>query len=259
MSKTYQIQSYFNFLKRSTNQHGVHSPFVYDLVTKCFYDKKKHAAYLDIKSYRKKLIKNTASINVTDLGSGSQVFQNNKRSISKITKVAGSNYNEAKLLFRLTNYFKSNTILELGTSLGIATQALALGNPKAIITTVEGCPNISAVAETQFQNFDLKNITIKTGDFAQVISNLNSQTLDLIYCDGNHTKQATLQYFEMLLPKTHNDTLLILDDIYWSKQMTDAWEIIKNHPQVTVTIDTYKFGFVFFRKEQAKEHFTIRL
>ena len=259
MSKTYQIQSYFNFLKRATNQHGVHSPFVYDLVTKCFYDKKKHPAYQYLKSYRKQLLENTATIDVTDLGSGSQVFKNNKRVISKMAKVAGSGYKDAKLLYRIANYFKANTILELGTSLGIATQALALGNPKANITTVEGCPNISAVAETQFKNFDLKNITIKTGDFAEVISNLDSEILDLVYCDGNHSKQATLQYFEMLLPKMHNDSVLIFDDIYWSKGMTGAWQIIKNHPQVTVTIDTYKFGFVFFRQEQAKEHFSIRL
>ncbi len=259
MSKTYQIQSYFNFLKRSTNQHGVHSPFVYDLVTKCFYDKKKHSAYKIIKNYRTQLLQNTSTIDVTDLGSGSQVFKNNKRVISKMTKVAGSSYKDAKLLYRIAHYFKCHTILELGTSLGIATQALALGNPKAKITTVEGCLNVSAVAKTQFKTFDLKHITLKTGDFAEVIRNLKTKTLDFVYCDGNHTKQATLQYFEMLLPKMHNDSVLIFDDIYWSKGMTDAWEIIKNHPQVTVTIDTYKFGFVFFRQEQAKEHFTIRL
>ena len=82
---------------------------------------------------------------------------------------------------------------------------------------------------------------------------------DMIFIDGNHQKEATLSYFENLLPKAHNDTIFIFDDIYWSKDMTEAWEAIKKHPKVTVSIDTFFWGFVFLRTEQAKEHFTIRL
>ncbi|AUC75802.1 O-methyltransferase [Olleya sp. Bg11-27] len=259
MTKTYQIQSYFNFLKRSTNQHGVHSPFVYDLVTKCFYDKKKYPAYQNIKAYRQHLLSNTTTLEITDLGSGSQVFKTTKRSISKMASVAGSNYNDAKLLYRLTHYLQCDSILELGTSLGIATQALALGRPKAALTTIEGCPNISAAAKASFKKFDLKYIDVVTNDFSEAINGLKTNHYDLVYFDGNHQKEATLQYFETLLPTITNDTVFIFDDIYWSKDMTAAWNIIKQHPKVTVTIDTYKFGFVFFRQEQAKEHFTIRL
>jgi len=259
MSKTYQIQSYFNFLKRSTNQHGVHSPFVYDLVTKCFYDKKKYPAYQDIKAYRQQLLSNTASLKVTDLGTGSQVFKTNKRSISKMAAVAGSSYKDAKLLYRLTQYLQCDSILELGTSLGIATQALALGHPKATLITIEGCPNISAAAKNTFKTFDLNHIDVVTNAFRDAINRLQTNTYDLVYFDGNHQKDPTLQYFEALLPTITNDSLFIFDDIYWSKDMTDAWNMIKQHPKVTVTIDTYNFGFVFFRQEQAKEHFTIRL
>ena len=82
---------------------------------------------------------------------------------------------------------------------------------------------------------------------------------DLIFIDGNHQKEATLSCFENLLPKAHNDTIFIFDDINWSKDMTEAWEAIKKHPKVTVSIDTFFWGFVFLRTEQAKEHFTIRL
>ena len=75
----------------------------------------------------------------------------------------------------------------------------------------------------------------------------------------HHDKLATIAYFEALLPNIHNDSLIIFDDIYWSKGMTEAWEYIYNHDQVTVSIDTYYFGLVWFRKEQPKQHFTIRL
>ena len=199
MSKLHQIQYYFKFLKRSTNQHGVHSPFVFDLVTKCFFDKQKHAEYSNIKAYRTQLLNSNSKINVTDLGSGSQVFKTNTRKVSKMTQVAGSRFKEARLLYRLSQYFQFNSVLELGTSLGIATQALHLGNPKAKITTIEGCPNISEFTKQQFDNFNLKNIEIITGNFNTVIPTLNNNTYDLVYFDGNHQKEATLSYFETLI------------------------------------------------------------
>ena len=149
--------------------------------------------------------------------------------------------------------------MELGTSLGIGTHAMHLGNSKSNITTIEGCPNISAFTRANFENHSLEKINLITGNFNDVIKNLKPKTYDLIFFDGNHEKEATLNYFETLLQTAHNDTVFIFDDIYWSESMTEAWETIKKHPQVTVTIDTFFWGFVFFRKEQVREHFTIRV
>ena len=255
----YQISSYLKFLLKSTNQHGVHSPFVYDLVTKCFYDKTRYKAFHSIFNYKKLLLQNKSTISVTDLGAGSQVMKNQKRLISQMAKNAGTTINRTKLLFRLTQYFKPENILELGTSLGIATHAMSLGNPNARITTIEGCPNVSKFSERNLKNENLNNIKLITGEFHNEIKKLKPNKFDFIFFDGNHQKEATLQYFESLLETAHNETVFIFDDIYWSKGMTEAWEIIKNHPKVTVTIDTYFWGFVFFRKEQLKEHFTIRV
>lgn len=251
--------AYIKFWIRSKNQHGVQSPFVYDLVTKCFYDKKKHPIYSKLKAYRTSLLSNNTTVEVTDLGAGSQTTKNNTRVISKIAKSAGTTKKREKLFYRFVNYFKFNNILELGTSMGIATHAMHLGNPDAKITTIEGCPNISAFTKNTFKQFNLKNTKVLTGDFGKIITPLTSNKYDLIYFDGNHQKQATLDYFETLLPTATNESVFIFDDIYWSKDMTEAWNIIKNHPEVTVTIDTFFWGIIFFRKEQAKEHFTIRI
>ncbi|WP_412984450.1 O-methyltransferase [Pontimicrobium sp. IMCC45349] len=255
----YAITSYISFLLKSTNQHGVHSPFVYNFVTKCLYDKKKYDSYVFLKKYRIALLNNKSSIEITDFGAGSKKFNTNKRQINKLAKNVGTTSKRAKLLFRLTSYFKSNTILELGTSLGIATQAMSLGNPKAQITTIEGCPNLNSFTKKQFKQNQLKNINALNGNFSDVLNNLTNNSYDLIFFDGNHQKEATLNYFEKLLTTAHNDSVFVFDDIYWSKDMTEAWETIKQHPKVTVTIDTYFWGFVFFRKEQQKEHFTIRV
>ncbi|MCZ8090926.1 MAG: class I SAM-dependent methyltransferase [Flavobacterium sp.] len=269
-----QIKSYLKFLYNSKNQHGVHSPFVFNLVTKCFYDKTKHPEYFILKNYRKSLLENHNFIEVTDFGAGSRIFKSNKRQISKIAKTAGISPKRAELLFRIAKYFQPETILEIGTSLGLATSALSLGNSNAKITTLEGCPNTLAVAKNQisnchtersrsakFQNIEYINTEFSTFLKNFQLSTLNSkpQIFDLVYFDGNHSKQATLDYFELLLPTITNETVWIFDDIHWSLDMEEAWETIKNHPDVNVTIDTFQWGIVFFRAEQEKEHFIIRV
>lgn len=264
------IKSYLNFLWQSKNQHGVHSPFVFHLVTKCFYDTNIYPEYKTLKEYRKRLLRNKQFIEVTDFGAGSRVFKSNNRQISKIAQTAGISVKRAELLFRIVRYFQPEHILEIGTSLGLATSALSLGlesetnraklNQKSKITTLEGCPKTSGQAQEQFKEFNLDNIQSVVTEFNEYLKKNSFATnhYQLIYFDGNHSKEATLHYFESLLPTITNETVWIFDDIHWSKEMEEAWEEIKNHPKVTVTIDTFQWGLVFFRKEQEKEHFTIR-
>ena len=256
----FQIKSFLQFLWKSKNEHAVHSPFVFHLVTKCFYDKNPKPEYKILKEYRNSLLENKNTIKVTDFGAGSKVFKSNTRQISKIAKTAGINQKRAELLFRITNYFQPESILEIGTSLGLATSALALGNPKAKIITLEGCPETANQCKLQLQKFKINNVNSIITEFGEYLQsqNLISNIFHLIYIDGNHSKKVTLNYFDLLLPTVSNETLWIFDDIHWSPEMEAAWEIIKTHPKVTVTIDTFQWGMVFFRKEQPKEHFVIR-
>lgn len=272
------IKSYIKFLFHSKNEHGVHSPFVFDLVTKCFYDNTKYPEFETLKSYRKSLLENKNTIEVTDFGAGSRVFKSNVREISKIAQTAGITLKNAELLFRIVRYFQPKNVLEIGTSLGLATSALSLGNDKAKIITLEGCPNTLAIAKKMFQvsSFKFPNNTVEfvntefnlffenfkpdsslKSELAEQTLNSKPQIFNLVYFDGNHSKKATLDYFEALLPTVSNDSVWIFDDIHWSADMEEAWEIIKNHPKVSVTIDTFQWGIVFFRIEQEKEYFII--
>ena len=261
----FQIKAYLKFLWNSKNEHGVHSPFVFHLVTKCFYDRKPKPEYQVLKNYRNSLLENKKTIEVTDFGAGSKVFKSNSRQISKIAKTAGITQKRAELLFRITNYFQPESVLEIGTSLGLATSALALGSrnlgTKAKITTLEGCTETAKIAQNQLQKFNINNVESVVAEFNNYLQvcNLKSEICNLIYFDGNHSKKATLDYFEILLPTITNETVWIFDDIHWSKDMEESWKIIKKHPKVTVTIDTFQWGLVFFRKEQEKEHFVIRV
>jgi len=255
----YQLKSYIKFLTKATNQHGVHSPFVYNFVTKCLYDKTSYKAYNELKFYKKELKKSNTLLQVTDLGEGSKVLDAHQRKVSQMVGTSSSSIKDVKLLYRLSKYFNFKNSLELGTSLGMGTYALALANPKTKITTIEGCSNTSAFANSQLKQKQADNIEFVIGNFTETIPNLKDSNFDFIFFDGHHNKTATIEYFEALLPKIHNDSIFVFDDIYWSQGMTEAWDYIKNHDAVTVTVDTFHLGFVFFRKEQKKEHFKIRL
>ena len=255
----YQIKSYIKFLFRSRNQHGVHSPFVYELITKCFYDRTHYSEYNTFNEYRKKLKKDQSKISVTDMGVGSRVFDSHQlREVRDIAQYAGIRKKRQRLLFRVAKYLKSEQSLELGTSLGLATTALSLANPSCAVTTIEACSNTSEKANSYFKDFGLRNINTVVSTFDSFL-NKNSSKYDLVFIDGDHSKEGTLRYFELLRNRTYNDTLIIFDDIYWSRGMTEAWQEIIASEDVTVSIDTFFWGLAFFRKEQKKEHFVIRL
>lgn len=257
----YQLYKYLKFLVKSTNKHGVHSPFVFDLVTKCFDKKTSKDKVIVVANYSEELKQNNSIIKVTDFGAGSRVFKDEMRVVSDVLKNVSISKKEASLLIRMISYFDYKNILELGTSLGIGTLSLALGNKNAVITTLEGCPETIKIPKNSLKKYVNNTINFIEGEFSKTLPIvLENKEYDLIYFDGNHQKKPTINYFEQCLKSINNETVFVFDDIYWSKEMTEAWQYIKNHKKVTLTIDTYHLGFVFFRKEQfEKEHFIIRV
>lgn len=254
----HQSKSYIKFIRLAKNRHGVHSPFVYDLVTNCFNDKTKYPEYETLKKHRKALRGDTSKFEMKDFGQGSRVFKGNARKVSAVIKNAGMKKKRQRLLFRLAKYFKSETVLELGTSLGLGTVALSLSNEFSAIQTVEGCPNTLQKAQEYFEKFNLHNIQIHQKLFSEFLQN-SHEKFDLIFIDGDHNGERTLEYFHSLLKNVHNNSVIVFDDIYWSKDMTTAWQQIIANDIVTASIDTFQWGLVFFRKEQAKQHFIIRI
>ena len=61
-----------------------------------------------------------------------------------------------------------------------------------------------------------------------------------------------------ILAQAKPDTLLIVLGIYDSIELKNKWKLIQAHSAVTVTIDLFYVGLVYFRKGQAKEDFKIR-
>ena len=260
MKKLFLAYNYLIYRFKSTNEHGVHSPFVYDLLMNVVYNRTDYYAYRLIEQVREQLLSSKKTIHCTDLGAGSLKNNNVVKSIKQVAETAAKPPKYAQLLFRLVDHFQPTQILELGTSLGISTAYMASANSKAKVITIEGCTEIAGAAKHNFEQLELKNIEQLTGNFDTVLPHVldKIEKLDLVFFDGNHRKQATLNYFNECLQKAHEGSVFIVDDIYWSAEMKEAWEEIKNNDRVKVTIDLFFMGIVFFRKEQVKQHFVIR-
>ncbi|WP_316822212.1 class I SAM-dependent methyltransferase [Pedobacter gandavensis] len=254
------ISDYLKHRLTSKSRHGTHSPFVYKLTDEVIYDFNAKSDYKSIEAQRKKLLNDDSLITVTDLGAGSHLNKNRTKKLREIAKNALKSPRLAQLIYRLAKDNQPDHILELGTCLGLTTSYLSKACPAADIVTIEGCPETAKTAYRNFQDLELENVELRVGNFDHLLPDFIEQSdrLDFVYIDGNHRKDATLNYFNWCLPKVHEGSLLIFDDIYWSEGMKEAWEEIKRHPEVTVTVDLFWIGLVYFKKGQAKEHFKIK-
>ena len=257
------LQKYIRFYLSASNGkgHGMHSPFVFDFIAKILNDKTVYPEYNKVEAFRKQLLNDKKILEVEDFGAGSSVAKTNRRSIASIAKNAAKPKKFGQLLFRMIKYYQPGSILELGTSLGITSAYLALAKPDAKMITMEGSKEIANKALQNFETLGLNNIELTEGNFDETLSLVLTRlsTIDFVFIDGNHRQEPTERYFLQLLSKINNESILVFDDIHWSKEMEAAWENIKQDPAVTCSIDLFFIGIVFFRKEfKEKQHFVIR-
>ena len=253
------IKHFLKYYSRAITKYRVHSPFVYNLLVDVIEDDRYYYAFDQLKTLKQRLLKKIELIEVLDLGAGSRKKTGNSRTISEIAKNSVSPDWQCQFLFRLSDYFKPNTILEMGSSLGISSMYLHFGHSKAKMISLEGSPEIAKLAKEHFQLLNA-NIDLIEGNFTETLQLALGKLgkIDLAFIDGHHAELPTLHYFEKILPYCSEDSILIFDDIYWSDEMAAAWEKIKSNPAVTMSIDLFYFGIVSFKKEfKEKQHFTL--
>lgn len=264
MYSTFQLaKKYLHYYLTASNGtgHGIHSPFVFDFIKYVLNDKKKYNSYIEIEKLRKELANDKSVIEVEDFGAGSLAVPFRQKKVSDITRSFIKSKKFSQFLFRIVQYYHPETIVELGTSLGITTSYLAAANKNAEVFTLEGSKNVAAIAENNFKVLQLQNVKIIQGNFDETLHDLLSQikNIDLVFVDGNHRKEPTVSYFHSFLARRNDESIFIFDDIHWSREMEDAWEIIQQHESVTLTIDLFFIGLVFFKKDfKVKQHFVVR-
>jgi predicted O-methyltransferase YrrM len=256
----YTQRKHLRFLLNAKNQHGVHSPFVYQLITKCFYQKIPKNLWENFQYAKQYIVNTNKNKRGTYFVTGPKIFKRNDLPASKILKVSGLSNKKAKILIKTIQYFKPKNILGIGASLSLVIAAIKTGTENAAITTLKRCSETTKIVEGLSEEIKFNGIEITNNKFLQTLSKCTqNKQFDCIFFAGNQTKQASLNYFEECLKTIHNDSFFVFDGIYWTSEMQEAWSIIKKHSKVTVTIDLFHFGIIFFRKEQAKEHFKIRM
>ena len=254
------VLPYLKYLWKAKNQHSLHSPFVFDFYNQVVLTKTHLAPDTAIDTFYKQLSKNPETIKVNDMGAGSKFSNNSEKKISLIAKTALKNKKWAYLIAAIAKHYKYNYIIELGTSLGYTSAVIAGLNQNARVYTFEGCGATLAVAKKSFHTLGLKCITPLLGNIDDTLRGTLEQlpNVDMVFFDANHTYEATKRYFRYCLRKAHENSCFIFDDIYWSEGMTKAWEEIIAHQEVTISIDLFQLGIIFFRKKQPKQHFVLK-
>ncbi|MVM39042.1 SAM-dependent methyltransferase [Spirosoma sp. HMF3257] len=257
------ITAYLRYLSRARDEHSLHSPFLFALYTDVIRVKwASRALFKPIQTLRKELRRSKQLITIADFGAGSKVNPSRQRTIGDIARHSQKPGRFGRLLFRLIQRFEATNIVDLGTSLGITTAYLSEASKPygGHVLTFEGCPETAAIARQNFDRLGIENVDIVVGNLDETLSSAVAagSPIDFAFFDANHRYEPTVRYFETCLTNSHNDTVFVFDDIHWSEEMEQAWGYIKAHPSVSVTVDLFWVGLVFFRREQPKQDFILQ-
>jgi predicted O-methyltransferase YrrM len=251
----YRLWSYIRFYWKASTRYNVQSSFLHDFVEHILDSDRVHYPYPTLEEARLQLIQDDRMIQVVDYGAGSLVDRSHQRSISSIAQAALSSPSQSKVLFCLMDHYRCQSALELGTCLGLSSAYLSWASLDARVVTIEGDPQIADAARALHHRLGLKNVEVITGTFQQVLPDLlrTQPHWDLVYIDGHHIEEATISYFEQILPHCHDKTIFIFDDIYWSSGMERAWQRLIAHGRTTLCIDLYDMGIVFINPQLSAE------
>lgn len=233
---------------------------MFELANTVLGDARWYYAFRDVELLRNRMLESEVKLEVRDFGALGKQTATRYASVRQVARQATSSPRQGRMLFRLANWAAPKTMLELGTSLGIGTMYLASGARSAKMVSLEGCPDFANVAYANLDILKLRNVEITVGEFGTTLPSALAQLqmLDFVFFDGNHRLRPTMEYFETCLPFAHEKTVFVFDDAYWSQGMTQAWEQIKQHPRVTLTVDFFDLSLAFVNPDfREKQHFKV--
>lgn len=258
MFKALLILKYFKFLYRSKSLYKIHSPFIYEFIS--FIKSNKKLDFNSLSNISNSLKTDNRIINIIDNGAGSKYSKKNTQKIKDIYFRASKSKKQLAFISNLNKFLKADNFIELGTSLGLTSAFVKINNPKTNIITIEGDKQIFDISEENFKKLNLQVNSIND-IFDNVLENIiveNQNLKNLFFLDGNHTKKATLKYFNLIKKHSNKNTVIIFDDIRWSKEMMQAWDEISADDYVYVSLDFFSIGLTFFNKDITKQHHLIR-
>ena len=262
MASTYTAKQLVLHLMKSKRWDAFHSPYLFHLFTTCCNEKIPVNGAGLLEKQRAAWIQSTDLIKRRDLGAGSKSGQQQQITISGIARHSLSKPFQCRFLARLIQMKKTSNVLELGTSLGLSAAYMAYGSKEAHIHTIEGDPEIAGIAKALFDQHALNNISLHVMSFDEGIATreLLPDRIDILFLDGHHTAAALKSYYNKLRGLLHEESIVIVDDIFWSPDMHEGWKTLIALPEVTQSVDCFHFGLLFYgRNFIDREHHTVRL
>jgi len=248
------------FLRKAQTRYYIHSPFVHFFCEEIMRDSRHYYAFDDITNLKKNLLHSTEKFHHLDRGAGSSLATGNREKlVSAMAHRASLPEKYGHLFFRMIEYFRPAHILELGTCLGIGTAYLASPMQKSHVMTLEADPFLCQKAKKNFQALHLSNIELVQGSFEELLPVVLDRipSVDFAYIDGDHRREPVLDYYRQIKNCCHENSILLFDDIHWSEDMEKAWNTIREDKDITLSIDLFRLGIVFFRQGRVKENFSL--
>lgn len=250
-------RSFARHLVSARSNYRVHSPFVFDFYQQVLRGTKP-AISGRIAQLRRSLLSDRTVLTFEDLGAGSR--SGTPSTIGQLARRAARKERVGSLLYRLCGHYDRQTLLELGTHMGFSALYQAAAVPDSAFYSIEGIPALAALARQHLSQFGLSGHVLE-GTFEAWLDKepLRSLQPDYVLIDGDHRYESTIHYANTLLNRMPQESIIVLDDIYWSQGMTKAWREIVSWPEVSISIDLFWIGICFVKRAQAKEHFVFRL
>ena len=256
MVNFHQLKAYTKHWLTVVDQHSIHSPFFFDFYKKVIQDKRNNDTFEAIEKVRANLLVNPTELIIEDFGAGSQKLSGTKRKLADIAGTSLSPSNYARLYHNIINYQEAKNVVELGTSLGITSLYLA-AEETCNVTTFEGSHALADVALTNFEYFDKKNIELIEGNIHLTLPEFvqNPAKINFVLMDAHHQYKPTIHYFDLMMRRLDEKSIVVLDDIHWSEEMEHAWNELRNSPLVYGSVDLFRCGILFFDPDLNRQHF----
>ena len=236
---TWRIIHFINhlFYIRHRKGHGIHSPYLFEFVSEVLFNSEKIECPAPVRNEHRKLYRESAFVRRSSV-SGKYGF----------------------LLYRITRWFRPEMIVELGTGMGISTLYLSAGSPDTPLHSIERNRERAALAAQLICRLNPGPVSIHWGEMEEKLEDISPMIPQrfLAFVDGNHHYTPTMHYLAKLVERAGNEAVIIMDDIYWSREMQRAWREILSWPEVRVSIDLFHMGILLLRKDLQKRGIKIK-
>ncbi len=253
----FRIGTYIQYQWKASGPDSIHSPFVFSFYSEVLNYPYHFNVFEKLEMARHDFLLDQSKVRFED--AGAEKGWVDKR-ISAIASGSLMPFSKSSLVFKLCRWLKPESVLELGTCLGLTTAYLASAT-LCKVHTFEAALPLADRARKLWDALGLDNIHLVEGKIENNLPKYLAQVEsppDFVLIDANHRYAPTMENFYLLRDSMKGQGCLVFDDIYWSSEMARAWKEIISDPAVSVSLDLYGLGIVFFRPMSSKENFILK-